>query len=78
MPVFLEMGLREDAEVVYEALTRRNPQDAGELARSSGIGGERLQMAVVWLELRGRVDRSFDLEEEPTRSSSCVSVRKSA
>jgi len=72
------VALLEDAEVVYEALTRRSPQHAGELARSSGIGSERLQMAVVWLELRGRVDRSFDLEEEPTRSFSCVRVREQA
>jgi hypothetical protein len=52
-------------------------RNAGELERSSGIEGERLQMA-FWLELCGRVDRSFDLEEEPTRSFSCVGLRKSA
>ena len=68
------MGLLEDAELVYEALTRRSPQDVRELARSSGIGGERLQMAVVWLELRGRVERHFDIDEERTRSFSSVRV----
>jgi hypothetical protein len=69
------VGLLEDAELVYEALTRRSPQDVRALARSSGIGGERLQMAVVWLELRGRVERHFDIDEERTRSFSSVRVK---
>ena len=72
------MGLLEDAELVYEALARRSPQDFRELVRSSGIGGERLQMAVVWLELRGRVDRHFDIDEERTRSFSSVRVKELA
>ena len=76
--VFWSVGLLEDAELVYEALTRRSPQDVRELARSSGIGGERLQMAVVWLELRGRVERHFDIDEEPTRSFSWVRARELA
>jgi len=72
------VGLLEDAELVYEALTRRSPQDVRELARSSGIGGERLQMAVVWLELRGRVERHFEIDEERTRSFSSVGVKELA
>jgi hypothetical protein len=63
---------------VYEALTRRSPQDVRALARSSGIGGERLQMAVVWLELRGRVERHFDIDEERTRSFSWVRAKELA
>lgn len=72
------MGLLEDAELVYEALTLRSPQDVRELARSTGIGGERLQMAVVWLELRERVERHFDVDEERTRSFSSVGVKELA
>jgi predicted Rossmann fold nucleotide-binding protein DprA/Smf involved in DNA uptake len=72
------VGLLEDAELVYEALTRRSPQDVRELARSTGIGGERLQMAVVWLELRGRVERHFDIDEERTRSFSWVRAKELA
>ena len=72
------MGLLEDAELVYEALTRRSPQDVRELARTTGIGGERLQMAVVWLELRERVERHFDIDEERTRSFSSVRVKELA
>ena len=53
LPVFSDVSLLEDAAVVYRALLRRSPQNAGELERSSGIEGERLQMAAVWLELRG-------------------------
>jgi len=69
------MSLLEDAELVYGALIDEGPLDAEELARSSGIDGERLQIVVVWLELRGRVERHFDLDEERTRSFSCVRVR---
>jgi hypothetical protein len=76
--VFWRVGLLEDAELVYEALAQRSPQDVRELARSSGIGGERLQMAVVWLELRGRVERDFDIDEERTRSFSSVRVKAPA
>jgi len=72
------VGLLEDAELVYEALTLRSPQDVRELARSTGIGGERLQMAVVWLELRERVERHFDVDEERTRSFSSVGVKELA
>jgi predicted Rossmann fold nucleotide-binding protein DprA/Smf involved in DNA uptake len=72
------VGLLEDAELVYEALTRRSPQDVRELARTTGIGGESLQMAVVWLELRGRVERHFDIDEERTRSFSSVRVKELA
>lgn len=72
------MGLLTDAEAVYVALSRRSPQGVLELAESSGIRGERLQMAVVWLDLRGRVERDFDVDEAPTNSFSSVRVKESA
>ena len=74
----LGVSLLRDAETVYEALTLRSPQGARGLAQSTGIDGERLQMAVVWLELRGRVERHFDIDEERTRSFSSVRVREPA
>jgi hypothetical protein len=76
--IYSEVSLLEDAEAVYEALTVQSPEDAGELMRSSGIDGERLQMAIAWLELRGRVERRFNLEEVPTSSFSCVRVTEQA
>jgi hypothetical protein len=68
------MSLLEDAELVYATVIDEGPLDAEELERSSGIDGERLQMAVVWLELRGRVERHIDLDEERTRSFSRLRV----
>jgi hypothetical protein len=38
-----------DNQRVYRALTLRSPQDAEELAASSGISGHRLEEAVSWL-----------------------------
>ncbi len=75
---YSEVSLLEDAEAVYEALTVQSPEDAGELMRWSGIDGERLQMAIAWLELCGRVERRFNLEEVPTSSFSCVRVTEPA
>jgi hypothetical protein len=72
------VSLLNDAEVIHEALSRRSPQNARELARSTGIGGERLQMAVVWLEMRGRVERHFGIDEERTSSFSSVRVKQLA
>ncbi len=59
------VGLLSDAEAVYRALARESPQAERELARSSGIVGERLETAVVWLELRGYVERVLDLDRSP-------------
>ncbi len=70
----LGVSLLRDAETVYEALTRRSPQGARGLAQSTGIDGERLHMAVVWLELRGQVERGFKIDEHPTNGFSWVRV----
>jgi hypothetical protein len=70
------MGILADAETVYRALAEESPQDARELARSSGIDGERLEHAVIWLELRGRVEISFGTEEDLTRSFSLARLRQ--
>jgi hypothetical protein len=70
------VGLLRDAEVIYEAQVRHSPQDPRELAWSSGIDGERLQMAVVWLGLQSRAERRFKLDEELTRSFTWVRVNR--
>jgi hypothetical protein len=72
------VSLLNDAGVVYKALLQRSPQDVSELALATGLDGERLEMAVVWLELRGRADWHLDGNEDSTRSFSWVSVRKPA
>ena len=72
------MSLRKDAEHVYKSLLQRSPQDVRELALATGLEGARLEMAVVWLELRGRADWHLDDNEDSTRSFSWVSVRKPA
>ena len=69
------VSLLSDAEAVYHALRGRSPQDASTLARSTGIVGERLQMAVVWLEMRGRVERDFKIDESPANSFSSVRLK---
>jgi predicted Rossmann fold nucleotide-binding protein DprA/Smf involved in DNA uptake len=66
------MSLLADADAVYEALSRRSPQEADELAESSGIDGDRLQMAVVWLELQGQVERDLPIDEPTTSAFSAV------
>jgi DprA winged helix domain len=72
------MSLLKDAEKVYTSLLQQSPQDIRELAQATGLDSDRVQMAVVWLELRGRADWHLDGNEDSTRSSSWVSVRKPA
>jgi hypothetical protein len=74
----LPVSLLKDAEAVYKALLQRSPQDERELMEATGLNSERLQIAVVWLELRGRADRHFDLDDQPPYSFSSVSVRTPA
>lgn len=69
------VSLLRDSEAVYDALKGHSPQDRRTLARSSGIVGERLQMAVVWLEMRGRVERRFNTNEHATNSFSSVRLK---
>lgn len=69
------MSLLKDAEKIYKSLLQRSPQDVRQLALATGLEDERLEMAVVWLELRGRVDWHLDGNDDSTRSFSWVSVR---
>jgi DNA-binding MarR family transcriptional regulator len=72
------VGLLDDAAAVFRALAEKSPQSARELARSSGVEGDRLQMAVVWLEERGEVERQFDTLEDRTASFSSVRLKPHA
>ena len=56
------MTLDQDSEAVYRALEERSPQDAADLAASSGVHGERLERAMEFLENAGLAVRGYETD----------------